>query len=389
MGTINALGPDTATFWRRLVDGGCGIARLGEPFENPDGLVAAAVPDPLPGEPSGPGHTRTERLAGVAAEEAVRASGLPSRYSPRRIAIVVGTTTGGEREVESAFTGLLSGRRGPRSVWFRHDKASVADVLGSHFGFSGARFTLNTACASGASAIALAADLIHVGLADAALCGGADSLARVPISGFRALRALDPSPCRPFDRSRRGMSIGEGAGFLVLERLPAAESAGVEIVSHLLSCGQSTDAHHVTAPLPDGSGQARAIAAALEEAALRPEQVDHINAHGTGTPANDAAEARAIRDTLGAHARRCPVTSIKGSIGHTLGAAGGIEAIATIETLRRGIVPPTVGLSEPDPEIGLDLVRNEARGGAFRVALSHSFGFGGGNAVLCFGRRAA
>jgi 3-oxoacyl-(acyl-carrier-protein) synthase len=378
-GTINALGTGVAAFWRALLAGACGIAPIPHAFESaPEGLVAAAVTDERALSSSPPGLTRTDRLALLAAEEAVARNDLASRYDPRRVAVVVGTTTGGVREIESAWIGRSRGAPTPRAAWLLHEKARTADVLGACLGLLGPRFTLHTACASGASAIALAADLIRCGLADAALAGGADALARITLGGFRSLRALDPEPCRPFDASRRGMSLGEGAGFVVLERGERARS----VLAELLSSGQSSDAHHATAPREDGSGQARAIAAALGAAGLAPEEVDHVNAHGTGTRANDATEARAIRIVFGRESR--PVASIKGSIGHTLAAAGAIEAIATIETLRSGWVPATAGLREIDPEIDLDLVRERPREGDFRVALTHSFGFGGSNAVLCF-----
>jgi 3-oxoacyl-[acyl-carrier-protein] synthase II len=379
-GTINALGTGVETFWRRLLAGACGIRAIPFGFEgSPDGLIAASVGDERANPDPASGRSRTDQLAWLAAEEAVGGDSLRSRYDPRRVAVVVGTTTGGVRELERAWIDRSHGSPVPRAAWLLHEKARTADLLGTRLGFLGPRFTLHTACASGASAIALAADLIHAGLADAAVAGGADALARITLGGFRALRALDPEPCRPFDASRRGMSLGEGAGFVVLERPERATS----VLAELLGAGQSSDAHHVTAPLESGAGQARAIAGALGAAGLAPGDVDHINAHGTGTRANDAAEARAIRIALGAAAGRCPVTSIKGSIGHTLAAAGAIEAIATIQTLRSGIIPPTAGLATVDSEVALDLVRDRPREGRVRVALSHSFGFGGSNAVLC------
>lgn len=387
IGTINALGGDVPTFWRNLLAGACGIRRIPGVFEDaPEDLMAAAAPDPRP--PVGPATclSRTDRLALTAAIEAERGSSLLARLDRARVAVVVGTTTGGIRETEQYLIDQARGRPAARWRLMAHERANTADVLAQHFGVSGPRFTLHTACASGASAIALGADLIRGGLADAVLAGGSDSLARLTLSGFRSLRLLDPEPCRPFDRHRKGLSIGEGAGILVLEREEAARAGGVDVLAELPATGQTTDAHHLTAPSPEGSGAARAITMALVQAVLPPESVDHVNGHGTGTPANDLAEAQAIRTALGGHGGRCPVTSIKGSIGHTLGAAGAIEAISAILTLAAGLIPPTVGLCDPDPELGLDLVRGGPRRGGWRVALSNSFGFGGANTVLCFRR---
>ena len=390
-GTVNALGGDRVSFWSGLLAGRCAIAPLGGRLAGDVPVLAAEVAD-LPSDAAGrppelaARRSRTDQLALQAAEEAVRQAGDLQGVDRSRVAVVIGSTTGGIREIEEHFIARDQGQLSPRSRLLLLEKANTSDLLAARFGFWGPRFTLNTACASGASAILLGADLIACGMADAALVGGADALARLTLSGFRALRLIDQAPCRPFDRSRRGLSLGEGAGLLVLERRAVAGARGVPALAMLLGGAQTSDAHHLTAPRPDGAGAAAAMRAAIEDAGLTADAIDHINAHGTGTPANDAAEAAAIVSSLGPRATGCPVTSIKGSIGHTLGAAGAIEAIAAIESLRSGAIPPTAGLREPDPALGLDLVRDAPRTGDWRIALSNSFGFGGSNAVLCFGK---
>lgn len=397
-GTINALGTDVASFWSALAEGRCGIGPLPAALGPGPGTVAASVAE----IPSLPGdrledrrRSRTERLALAAACEALRQAGLfggdaasagGGRGAPRRVAVVLGTTTGGIRETEEFFAGVPPRARGRLLLL---EMAGAADAVAARFALAGPRLTLHTACASSASAILTGADLVRDGRADAALVGGADSLARLTLSGFRSLRLLDPRPCRPFDRSRRGLSLGEGAGMLVLERPESAAARGAPIRALLLGGAETADAHHLTAPAPEGARAAAAIGAALASAGLAPGAVDHVNAHGTGTPANDAAEAAALAAAFGSDVLGCPVASIKGSVGHTLGAAGAIEAIAAIETMRHGAIPPTAGLEAPDPAFGLDLVRRAARRRDCAVVLSNSFGFGGANAVLCFGRAAA
>jgi 3-oxoacyl-[acyl-carrier-protein] synthase II len=385
-GTINALGHDVPTFWSRLLEGACGIGPVPARFGAGSALVAGAVHDPLPASGSRVPLSRTDRQARVAAEQAVSQSRLAERYPGHRVAVIVGTTTGGIGEVEDYLIGQQAGRPARCRRLLALEKANTADALADHFGFCGPRYTVHTGCASGASAILLASDLVRGGSADAALAGGSDALARLTLSGFRSLRVLDAAPCRPFDRERRGLSLGEGAAMLVLERASAAGGPGARPLAELVSAAQTTDAHHLTAPPPSGAGAAEAMLSALERADLPPSAIDHVNAHGTGTPLNDAAEAAAIRSALGEHAACCPVTSIKGAIGHTLAAAGAIEAVAVIQTLRTGLIPHTVGLAHADPALALDLVQARPRAGQWRVALSNSFGFGGANTVLCLRR---
>ena len=228
--------------------------------------------------------------------------------------------------------------------------------------------------------MAVASDLVATASADVVLAGGADALTRICYLGFNALKLLDPEPCRPFDRHRRGMSIGEGAGFLVLEEVMHARARGARIYAELAGYGMTTDAYHVTSPDPDGEGMARAMREALERAGLAAGEVGYANAHGTATSQNDRIEARALRTVFGAEGLL--VSSTKSMIGHTMAAAGSLEAMAVVLALVHGVIPPTVHLEEPDPEVAFDCVPHRARQTAVEHAISNSFGFGGQNVTL-------
>jgi len=243
-----------------------------------------------------------------------------------------------------------------------------------------------TACSSGAASLAMAADLIADGVVPLAIAGGVDALTRICFMGFNTLKLLDPSPCRPFDRDRRGMSIGEGAAFVVLEDSRRARARGARVYAELAGYGMTSDAFHVTSPHPDGEGMVRAMRVALQQAGVAAADVGYANAHGTATPQNDRIEARAIRSVFGEG--RLLVSSTKSMIGHTMAAAGTLEAVATVLTLVNELVPPTAQLVTPDPEIPFDCVPGVAREAAVEVAISNSFGFGGQNVTLLFRRSA-
>jgi 3-oxoacyl-[acyl-carrier-protein] synthase II len=257
------------------------------------------------------------------------------------------------------------------------------------FGIGGPRLSLSTACSSSANALGVALDWIRLGRADVVVAGGTESLCRMTFAGFNALHALSLEPCRPFDRARSGLSLGEGAAMLVVESAEHAARRGARAHAEILSYGNSADAFHLTAPHPDGTGAVLAMRRALARAGLAPEQVDYINAHGTGTPLNDASEAAALKAVFGERVRSIPVTSTKSLIGHLLGSAGAVEAVCTVLGLARREVHPMPDAGEPDPALGLDLVlgvpRPLSRAGC---AISTSLAFGGANAVLVFTRKA-
>jgi 3-oxoacyl-[acyl-carrier-protein] synthase II len=263
--------------------------------------------------------------------------------------------------------------------------AAIAQAFGTH----GPRATYSTACSSSALAIAEAAVAVRSGRADVALAVGTDALCRVTYAGFDALQALDPHGCRPFDRERGGLSLGEGAAALVLEDVELARARGARVIARVLGHASSSDAHHVTAPDPEGRGAQAALRGALAAASLSPDAVDYVNAHGTGTRQNDEMEVRVLRAVFGPRLSRLPVSSTKSQLGHCLGAAGAIEAAATILALDGEFLPPTPTLRAPDPAWeDLDLVPVAGRRQASEVAVTSSYGFGGHNVTLVLGRGA-
>jgi 3-oxoacyl-[acyl-carrier-protein] synthase II len=334
----------------------------------------------------------------VAAREALAHAGIDrasagSARAPRRIGLVVGGSTAGLLDTESTLGSirLANGSLDPKikdealRCMRKHPMSAPTDRLARELGPFARVRTLSSACSSGANAMLVGATWLELGLVDAVLCGASDALCRVTLSGFNALGALDPEGARPFDKRRRGLTLGEGAGFVVLERAEDAAARGVHVVCTLLGWSAGAEAHHITNPEPTGAAPSRAMVAALAKAGLLASDLDYVNAHGTGTPLNDPMESRALLRVLGNEAARIPVSSQKGQIGHTLAAAGAIEATIVALAIANGVVPPTGGLEEPDPECAIRHVRT-AEERPIRAALSSSFGFGGMDTVLVFGR---
>ncbi|MBL8743943.1 MAG: beta-ketoacyl-[acyl-carrier-protein] synthase family protein, partial [Myxococcales bacterium] len=318
---------------------------------------------------------RTDAMAVQAAREALRSAELDPSAVP--VHLVVGGTTAGMFETEELLTQLGNiDLTSDLEVRLRtHPLSSTADQLCERVGpFASAR-TICCACTSGVAALALAVSWIHTGRAERVLAGGADALCRLPYSGFGCLAVLDPAACRPFDKTRAGLNLGEGAGFLVLESESAAKARGKKPLATIAGVALAGEAHHITNPEPGGKTGARVMGRALAYAGLSPRDVDYVNAHGTATPHNDAAESAAIRLCFGDE--RVKVSSSKGQIGHTLGAAGAIEAIIAVETAATGRIPPTIGLSEPDPACDVDHVPATLERPLPLTVMSNSFGFGG------------
>jgi 3-oxoacyl-[acyl-carrier-protein] synthase II len=329
--------------------------------------------------------SRSEQLGVLATGEALAESGLlESGIDRARVGVLLGAGTGDLlRNEEYYFTMLTEGIDAGRPTWiYHHFSNAPVDAIASHFDLTGARACMVAACSSSAIAIGHAAELIMEGEIDAAVCGGTDALARLTFSGFNALRLMDPDPCRPFDASRAGMNIGEGAGVLVLEDMDRARRRGAPIYAELAGYGLTCEAYHATAPEPDGRAIASTMASALEAAQVNADEIDHVNCHGTATPQNDKAEAKGLQVVFGDRARALPVTSVKSMIGHCLGSAGAIEAAITALTVARGIIPPTINHRATDPECAVDVVANEAREVRVRCALSTSLAFGGNDAAL-------
>jgi len=248
------------------------------------------------------------------------------------------------------------------------------------------RLSVVTACSSGSAAIALSYERILSGQWELAIAGGADCLSRLCYGGFNALHAMDPEPCKPFDRHRRGMNLGEGGGFVVLEQLEHAQERDAKILAEMLGYGLTSDAYHLITPDPSGEAWARVINHALSDAGIDASGVDYVNAHGTATPSNDAAETAAFKLAFGDRAAQIPVSTVKSMIGHCQFAAGAIEAVVTVQSIRHGVIPPTVNLRDPDPVCDLDYVPNVARRTRVNKAISCSFGIGGSSTALLLGR---
>jgi 3-oxoacyl-[acyl-carrier-protein] synthase II len=354
--------------------------------------IAAQVPAPAPRLPLSASAARrlswADRFALAAAAEAARHADLDVQREPHAVGVYFGSSTGGMLEAESLYDQMCDDPRHARvSTIASQSPAGPAEAVARHLGLMGPVETISSACASAAMAIGSALAALREGSVDVAIAGGADSLCRVTYAGFNALRAVDPEPCRPFRASRAGLSLGEGAGVLVLERAAHAAARGARPHALLLGAGNSCDAYHMTTPEPEGEGAARALVAALADAGIGAAAVDFVNAHGTATPHNDEAEARALRRVFGARAARLPVTSTKAIVGHLLGSAGAVESVATLLALASGWLHAMPGPEPADPALGLDPVIGEPRRLAdARVAVSANFGFGGANAALVFAR---
>jgi len=333
--------------------------------------------------------SRSDRLALIALDEALDESGLALPLAnATRVGVAIGSSTGGMLETESYFERTLARR--PAGAWRKRLAAATVaaptGLVAAALGAEGPRLSPSTACSSGAIAIALGAAWIRSGAADVVIAGGADALTRMTFTGFHALQALSSEPCRPFDRERRGLSLGEGAGILVLESDQHAAQRGARPIAELAGAGLSCDATHPTAPHPEARGAASALRNALLAARVGADEIDYVNAHGTGTVQNDVAETLALKQVLGEAAGRVAVSSTKALIGHLLGAAGAVEAIATLVAIEDAWAPPTLHLREPDPACDLDYVPQRGRPLAIRSALSSSYGFGGNNCSLVLRR---
>ncbi len=329
--------------------------------------------------------SRADQFGLIASEEAVKTSGIHS-YRSEEVGVCLGAGAGGMFEAETYHREILIKGKSKPSLLRLFIPSYTADRVAERFGFSGPKFTVTTACSSSATAIGYGADLIRSGKSKAILCGGSEALTELTFGGFSSLKAMDSSPSKPFDRKRAGMSLGEGAGILVLEDFDEAEKRGAKILAEFLGYGIGGEAYHITAPEPTGMNEARIMKEALEESGVAPSEVDYINAHGTGTPLNDKVETLSIKNAFGEWAHSVPISSIKSSVGHCLGAAGAIEAIASVLSMVHRFIPPTLNHREGDEDCDLDYVPGKAREKEVKVVLSNSFAFGGNCTTLVLGR---
>jgi 3-oxoacyl-[acyl-carrier-protein] synthase II len=396
LGTLNALGNNAGEFARALREGVCGIGPLAV-FDPTDYRTQTGAEikglDPLTMVPPPFSRKRLSRadvMAIAATIEALKDAGLypvPSSLCGDA-GIILGVGSGGKLEAEEVFRDYLegSGRRARFSRLACLCPASSADRITTALGLAGPKTTFMTACSSGATAIGFARDLIASGAASMMLAGGVEPLSRTTYATFNVLKAVDPEYCKPFDRNRQGLSLGEASAMMVLESLGNARRRGARIYGEVLGYGVTCDAHHATAPDPEGSGAVRSMRAALLDAGLDPGAVDYISAHGTATPANDSMEMKAIREVFGRDASRIPVSSIKSMTAHTLGASGALAAVAALLAMRDCFIPPTIHHESPEPGYeDFDFVSAGARPADLKTVLINAFAFGGNNTTVILG----
>jgi nodulation protein E len=398
MGVISALGPDQQSFWQALANGQSGIGPIPDNvgpvpemgmaqvrFKN-GAAVLGYDPESHFSRKTASFMDRFAQFSVIAAREAVASAGVEwTEELLESSAIITGSCMGGRFTDETGYWELFHHGRNrvhPLTIPLGMSNAGASHIS-MEFGIHGPAYTFSTACSSSAHAIGNALWMVRSGAAPLAIAGGSEApLFLGGLKAWEAMRVVSPDTCRPFSLNRTGMVLGEGAAMLVLEPLERALARGAKPLAEIVGFGMSADACHVTQPSAEGA--ARAMRSALRDGGLVPEQVGYINAHGTATEANDRMEAAAIHAVFGSHAATLPVSSTKSMHGHTLGAAGAIEAVATVLALQKGILPPTANFTAPDPACPLDVIPNQARAATAEVALSQSFAFGGLNAVLAF-----
>ena len=393
LGLVCALGNNAPECWRKLAAGKTGIQPLTDPGSPPYKFQNAAEarqfrPEDHFSEKDLIVLERFAQLATVAAREAVAQSGISFDGELRdRTAIVTGSSVGGQFSEEEGYRRLYV-EKNPRIAPLTIPRTMAnagASRISLEFGINGPTYTVATACSSSNHAIGQAFWMVRNGQVKAAITGGSEAVfAEGLLRAWEAMRVVSADACRPFSIDRKGLSLGEGAGMLVLEDWEHATHRGAEILGEVIGFGMSSDAHHITQPC--AVGPAKAMRWALDDAGIAPGQLDYINAHGTGTQANDLMETQAIRAVFEGYADSLFVSSTKSMHGHTLGAAGAVEAVACLQALKYGVVPPTISFTAPDPECNLNVVPNHAREAPLRVAMSNTFAFGGLNAVLVMRR---
>jgi 3-oxoacyl-[acyl-carrier-protein] synthase II len=393
------VGLDANTSWKALLDGTSGIGPVTR-FDVSDfptkiaGEVKGLDPLDYLDQKSSRKIDKFILYAIAASDEAMSNSGLRIELEDsNRVGVYIGSGIGGFETIEREHSKFVD--KGPRRISPFFIPASIVNLAAGHvsirLGARGPNCATCTACAAGAHAIGDSFKMIQRGTTDVMIAGGSEAaITPMGIGGFSAMKALstrndEPEKAsRPFDRDRDGFVVGEGSGILVLEELEHARRRGARILAEIVGYGMSGDAHHITLPPEDGAGAVYAMRAALEDAGVKPEDVQYINAHGTSTPPNDRIETLAIKKLFGDHARKLSVSSTKSMTGHLLGAAGGLEGVVTSLSIHEQVMPPTINLDNPDPDCDLDYVANQARRAEIRYALSNSFGFGGTNVALLF-----
>ena len=390
---VSPIGLNAADYWSGLVAGRCGIGPISlESHERLRQKVAAEVRDFDPLAHFTPDRLklldRVSQFAVVAAGEAIEMSGIDLNEDTQpHTACIIGSGAGGQVTQDEAFRQFYEDKasRVPPLTIPKMMVSGPASHVSMHFGLEGPAYAVASACASATHAIGQAFHMLRSGSVRCAVAGGAEGgITLGSLKGWEAMRIMAPDTCRPFSKDRLGMILGEGAAIVVLESFDDALRRGAEILGEIVSFGMSADARDLVSP--DVGGMARTMTAALVDGGITPENVQYVNAHGTGTVANDIAETAALKRVFGEHSRSLAVSSTKSMVGHPLGAAGALELVATLMAVRTGVAPPTIGFLEPDPMCDLDVVPNEARRVPMNTAISNSFAFGGLNAVLAVKR---
>lgn len=389
IGAVTSIGCDAVTYWDNLIAGKSGMKTIDRiSADEHDTTVAAQIDESFEEEASKywkkrqlNATTAGVRMGLASAGEALNDTGDISGIDKKRVGVIYGIVNNSYFDVETENQFHMTIKRMPNAL---------PALISIKNGFKGAAFTVSTACASSAYAIALGKQCITSGVYDMVVVGGISSMvSHTELKGFNQLLAMSVNPdpdtaCRPFTKNRDGFIMGEGGGTLILESEDSAKNRGAHIYCELAGASMISEAFNITAPQADGTGMAESMRTALDDAGITPDKVDYINAHGTSTTLNDLYETLSIKEVFGHKALMIPVSSIKAAIGHTLGAGGALEAIACVKAVERDIIPPTLHFDEPDPELDLDYVPNKARKQRVNVALSNSFGFGGHNSTLVF-----
>ncbi|MBE0476233.1 MAG: beta-ketoacyl-ACP synthase II [Coriobacteriia bacterium] len=399
LGAVSPVGVGVESMWTSLVAGHSGIHPLthfdvSEYTTRFGGYIDDFDPSEVVDRKEQRRMSRFQQFAMVAADEAIRDAGLDTPFAePERVGVIVGSGIGGLMTLEEQHSVLIE--RGPSRVTPMLVPMMIVDLaagqISIRWGAKGVNYAPVSACSTSNHAFGEAAEAIRRGAADVVIAGGFDSgITPLGLAGFCAARALstrneDPAGAsRPFDAGRDGFVMGEGGGVLVLEELEHARARGAKLRAEVLGYAATADAYHITAPAPDGDGAVRSMRGALEQAGLAPGDIGYINAHGTSTEQGDVGETNAIKAVFGTHAP--PISSTKSMTGHLLGGAGAIEAVASVLAIERGVLPPTINLTDPDPACDLDYVANTARGTRVSAVMSNSFGFGGHNATIVLSR---
>jgi 3-oxoacyl-[acyl-carrier-protein] synthase II len=391
LGIFCAAGKNVASFTDSLLGGRSAIGPIDlfdvAPFQ---GKIGAQVRDYDPtsyfGRRLAARLSRADQFGVIAAGEALGDSGVREGYSPYDIGVCMGAGAAGMLQGEQWLRETLANGKGSPSLLRGILPDRTVTAISDTFNLAGYQGSITTACSSSATAIGWGADLVATGRLKAALCGGSDALSILTFAGFNSLRVVDVEPCSPFSLGRRGISLGEGAACFVLEDETTALERGAKIYGHVLGYAVAGEAHHMTAPEPTGVEAARTMANAIDNAGITPEEVGWVNAHGTGTPLNDVVETKAMKLVFGGRVSEVPLVSTKGLTGHCLGAAGAIEALATIIALKGGVIPQTLNFRGIDPECDIEYCHSGSRRSSVGVALSNSFAFGGNTTSLVLGK---